>query len=228
MNATIAATHTDREEIANTLTHGLGIVLAVVGTAVLLLAAQASVVPYALSACTVYGATMIVLYLASTLYHGAGIPHATGAAPPRPRLRAFDHIAIFLLIAGTYTPYVLITLRGAWGWSLFAIVWSLAAVGTVFELTSLRHYRGAMVALYIGMGWVGLVAIKPLLAALAPTGLWLLFGGGVAYTLGVVFYKMKSLRYHHAIWHLFVLAGSVLQYFSILLYVIPDVIPPRA
>ena len=221
MNASIAAVQADREEIANTLTHGLGIVLAVVGTLVLLNAARASEAAYAPVACAVYGATMIVLYLASTLYHHAGIQHTDGIAPERPRLRAFDHIAIFLLIAGTYTPYVLITLRGVWGWSLFAIVWSLAALGVVFELTSLRRYRGAMVALYIGMGWVGLVAIKPLLAALAPTGLWLLFGGGAAYTLGVIFYRMKSLRYHHAIWHLFVLAGSVLQYLSILCYVIP-------
>lgn len=221
MNASIAAAQTDREEIANTLTHGLGIVLALIGSIVLLSAVQASAAPYATVACAVYASTMIVLYLASTLYHGAAIQHANGAAPPRPRLRAFDHIAIFLLIAGTYTPYVLITLRGAWGWSLFAIVWSLAAVGTLFELTALRRHRGAMVALYLGMGWVGLVAIKPLLAALAPAGLWLLFGGGAAYTLGVAFYKLKSLRYHHAIWHLFVLAGSVMQYFSILLYVIP-------
>jgi len=221
MNVSIAAVQTDREEIANTLTHGLGIILAVAGTAVLLTAAQARSAPHATIACAVYGATMIVLYLASTLYHGAGIQHANGTAPPRPRLRAFDHIAIFLLIAGTYTPYVLITLRGVWGWSLFTIVWSLAVLGTVFELTHLRRYRGAMVALYIGMGWVGIAAIKPLVAALAPAGLWLLFGGGAAYTLGVIVYKMKSLRYHHAIWHVFVLAGSAMQYFSILRYVVP-------
>ena len=221
MNASIALTQTDREEVANTLTHGLGIVLAVVGTVVLLAATQTSGSPYAPIACAVYGATMIVLYLASTLYHGAGIQRMQGVVPERPRLRAFDHIAIFLLIAGTYTPYVLISLRGVWGWSLFAIVWSLAAAGTIFELTSLRHYRGAMVALYIGMGWCGIAAIQPLVQAIAPAGLWLLFGGGAAYTLGVIFYKMKSLRYHHALWHLFVLAGSVLQYFSILYYVIP-------
>ncbi|HEX7916808.1 PAQR family membrane homeostasis protein TrhA [Rudaea sp.] len=225
MNASIAATHADREEIANTLTHGLGIVLAVIGAVVLLLAAQASAAPYAPIACVVYGATMIVLYLASTLYHGAGIWHASGIAPLRPRLRAFDHIAIFLLIAGTYTPYVLIALRGTWGWSLFAIVWSLAALGTLFELTSLRRFRGAMVALYLGMGWVGIVAIKQLFAALAAPGVWLVLAGGLAYSLGVIFYKMKSLRYHHAIWHLFVLAGSVLFYLSILLYVIPGVLP---
>ena len=220
MNASIAPIHVDREEVANTLTHGLGIVLAILGTAVLLSAARASTAPYAAIACAVYGTTMIVLYLASTLYHGAGIQQANGAAAPRPRLRAFDHIAIFLLIAGTYTPYVLIALRGAWGWSLFAIVWSLAAIGTVFELTSLRRFHGTMIALYLGMGWVGIIAIKQLFAALAPAGVWLVLAGGLAYSLGVIFYKMKSLRYHHAIWHLFVLAGSVLFYFSILLYVI--------
>ena len=221
MNVSIALPQADREEIANTLTHGLGIVLAVVGTFVLLAAAQASGRADAPAACAVYGTTMIVLYLASTLYHGAGIQRLPGIVPERPRLRAFDHIAIFLLIAGTYTPYVLIALRGVWGWSLFAIVWSLAVVGVVFELTSLRRFRGAMIALYIGMGWCGIAAIQPLVQAIAAPGLWLLFGGGVAYTLGVVFYKMKSLRYHHALWHLFVLAGSVLQYFSILYYVIP-------
>jgi hemolysin III len=220
MNASTALAHADREEIANTLTHGLGIVLAAIGGGVLLIVAAASRTPYAPVACAVYAATMIVLYVASTLYHGAGISRPHGIAPARARLRAFDHIAIFLLIAGTYTPYVLIALRGPWGWSLFAIVWSLAAIGTVFELTSLRRYRGAMIALYIGMGWCGIAAIQPLLRAIAAPGLWLLIGGGVAYTLGVVFYKMKSLRYHHAVWHLFVLAGSALQYFSILGYVV--------
>jgi hemolysin III len=164
---------------------------------------------------------MVLLYIASTLYHGAGIHGASDVSSTRFRLRAFDHIAIFLLIAGTYTPYVLITLRGPWGWSLFAIIWSLAALGAIFELSSLRRFRGAMIALYIGMGWVGLIAIKPLLVALAPAGLWLLFGGGAMYTLGVIFYKLRRLRYHHAIWHLFVLAGSVMQYFSILHYVLP-------
>lgn len=221
MNASIALPQADREEVVNTVTHGLGVVLALIGTGVLLVAARASGSAHAPVACAVYGATMVVLYLASTLYHGAGILRVDGVVPARPRLRAFDHIAIFLLIAGTYTPYVLITLRGPWGWSLFAIVWSLAAVGAVFELTSLRRYRGAMIALYIGMGWCGIAAIQPLVRAIAAPGLWLLIGGGVAYTLGVVFYKMKSVRYHHALWHLFVLAGSMLQYFSILYYVIP-------
>jgi hemolysin III len=221
MNTSTAVPNIDREEIANTLTHGLGIVLAVIGTGVLLIAASASGIPYAPTACAVYGATMIVLYTASTLYHGAGISRPHGIAPARVRLRAFDHIAIFLLIAGTYTPFALIALHGPWGWSLFAIVWALAAIGAVFELTPLRRYRNAMIALYIGMGWCGIAAIQPLLRAVPAPGLWLLIGGGAAYTLGVVFYKMKSLRYHHALWHLFVFAGSALQYFSILHYVVP-------
>jgi hemolysin III len=221
MNASIAHIEADREEVANTLTHGLGVVLAAVGTIVLLNAAQSSSQPHALVACAVYGATMIVLYLASTLYHAACARRPVGFECSPDWLQIFDHIAIFLLIAGTYTPYVVISLRGAWGWSLFAIVWLLAALGVIFELTSLRRFRGAMIALYLGMGWVGIVAIKQLFAALAPAGVWLVLVGGLAYSLGVIFYKMKSLRYHHAIWHLFVLAGSVLFYFSILLYVIP-------
>jgi hemolysin III len=221
VNTSIAQPRADREEIANTLTHGLGIVFAVIGAGVLLIAASASGTPYVPAACAIYGATLIALCVASTLYHGAGILRVHGIAPARPRLRALDHIAIFLLIAGTYTPYTLIALRGPWGWSLFVIVWALAAVGAVFELTPLRRYRNAMIALYIGMGWCGIAAIHPLVRAIAAPGLWLLLGGGAAYTLGVIFYKMKSLRYHHAIWHLFVFAGGVLQYFSILRYVIP-------
>src|SRR5438445_360627 len=133
MNASIVAVQPDREEIANTLTHGLGIALAIVGTIVLLVTAQVNNAPYVLSACVVYGATMIVLYLASTLYHGSGIRDPDDTSPSRSRLQIFDHIAIFLLIAGTYTPYVLVALRGTWGWSLFAIIWSLAALGVMVE-----------------------------------------------------------------------------------------------
>jgi hemolysin III len=116
---------------------------------------------------------------------------------------------------------VLIALRGAWGWSLFAIIWTLAVLGVVFELTALRRFRRAMTALYVAMGWVGLIALKPLVAALPSAGLWLLFGGGVSYTLGVLFYLWHSLRYHHAVWHVFVLGGSVLQYLAVLWYVLP-------
>ena len=117
---------------------------------------------------------------------------------------------------------MLIALTGIWSWSLFIVIWSLAVLGVVFELTPLRRHRGAMVALYIAMGWVGVIAIKPLVAALPTMGLLLLFGGGVSYTFGVLFYQWRSLRYHHAIWHLFVLGGSVLQFFSVLWYVLPQ------
>lgn len=207
--------YTAGEELANSLTHACGIVLSVAGLAGLLVAASASAAPHALASCAIYGVTLVALYTTSTLYHSNWRPQS------RPLLRTLDHIAIFLLIAGTYTPFVLITLRGAWGWSLFALTWTLAALGVIFELTTLHRFRAAMVALYIAMGWIGLIAIKPLVAALPSGGLWLLFGGGAAYTLGVAFYQLRRLRYHHAIWHLFVLAGSVLQYFAVLDYVLP-------
>jgi hemolysin III len=166
-------------------------------------------------ASAVFGSTLIMLYTASTLYHAISSPSA------RHVLRTLDHIAIFLLIAGTYTPFMLIALGGTWGWSLFAVVWTLAALGTVFELTAWRRYRRAMIALYVGMGWVGVIALKPLIAALPVPALWLLFGGGASYTAGVVFYRWHSLRYHHAIWHLFVLGGSVLHFVAVLWYVLP-------
>jgi hemolysin III len=216
MSAEVAsARYTFGEELANSLTHGLGVVLSVIGVGVLLNAPALAGSASAIAACAVYGATLIALYTTSTLYHCATSTKAKRV------LRILDHLGIFLLIAGTYTPFVLIALRGTWGWTLFGIIWTLAAVGAVLELSSARRYRAAMVALYIAMGWVGLVAIKPLVAALPTTGLWLLFGGGVSYTAGVLFYRWRSLRYHHALWHLCVLGGSVLQYFAILYYVAP-------
>jgi len=216
MSGTIDARYTFAEEMANGLTHAFGIVLSVAGLFVLMAAASLhGTGAIGLVSCAIYGITLIVLYTSSTAYHFVTRPRT------KRRLRILDHLAIFLLIAGTYTPFVLIALRGVWGWALFAIVWSLAAIGTLIELSQASRYRKVMVALYIAMGWVGLIAIKPLVAAIAPAGLWLLFGGGVSYTLGVVFYRWHSLRYHHAIWHLFVLGGSVLQYLAVLYYVIP-------
>ncbi|MBS0570399.1 MAG: hemolysin III family protein [Proteobacteria bacterium] len=207
-----SARYTVGEELANSLIHGFGLLLSVVGLGWLMLAAAGN---RAVVSCLVYGSTLILVYATSTLYHGARHPDTKQV------LRTLDHVAIFLLIAGTYTPFVLIALRGAWGWGLFAAVWMLAAVGAVFELTALRRLRGVMIGLYIAMGWIGLVAVKPLVAALPAPGLWLLFGGGVSYTAGVLFYVWRSLRYHHAIWHLFVLGGSVLQYLAVLWYVLP-------
>ena len=208
------ARYTSGEELANALTHGFGLLLSVAGLLVLVAAASAFGVRE-IASCGIYGASLILVYTTSTLYH------STTHIPTKQLLRMLDHVAIFLLIAGTYTPFVLIALRGTWGWSLFAIVWTLAVLGVAFELTQLRRYRRAMIALYIAMGWVGLIALKPLVAALPRAGLWLLFGGGVSYTFGVLFYVWRTLRYHHAVWHLFVLGGSALQYLAVLWYVLP-------
>ncbi|HSM99403.1 MAG TPA: hemolysin III family protein [Rudaea sp.] len=207
-----AMRYTPGEELANSLTHGFGLLLSV-GGLFTLMAAAGGVGETA--SCLVYGVTLILVYATSTLYHGVRAPDA------KRLLRTLDHVAIFLLIAGTYTPFVLIALRGVWGWSLFSLVWVLATFGAMFELSAWRHARGVRVALYIAIGWVGLIALKPLVAALPTPGLWLLFGGGVSYTVGVLFYVWRSLRFHHAIWHLFVLGGSVLQYFAVLWYVLP-------
>mgnify|MGYP000497109685 CR=1 FL=1 len=130
-----------------------------------------------------------------------------------------DHSAIFLLIAGTYTPFSLVSLRGPWGWTLFGIVWGLAVLGIIFKVTMLRRWTFAAVVLYLLMGWVVLIAARPMLAAVEPGGLALLLAGGLAYTAGIGFYSWKRLPYHHAIWHLFVLAGSICHYLAILIYV---------
>jgi len=209
------ARYTIGEEFANALTHGFGLLLSIGGLVVLIAAASALGVREVAS-CGIYGASLIMVYTTSTLYHSATRLEAKRV------LRTLDHVAIFLLIAGTYTPFVLIALRGVWGWSLFAIVWTLAVLGVAFELTTWRRHRHALIALYIAMGWVGLIALKPLVAALPGAGLWLLFGGGVSYTFGVLFYVWRTLRYHHAVWHLFVLGGSVLQYLAVLWYVLPE------
>ena len=202
-------------EFANSVTHGCGLVLSVVGLVVLVAAAAQFGRAREVVSCGVYGCTLILVYLSSMLYHGSR------RLSYRRLLRTLDHIAIFLLIAGTYTPFVLIALRGVWGWSLFAIIWLLAAIGVTLELSSFHRHRHAMIVLYIAMGWVGLIALKPLTAALPGAGLWLLFGGGISYTLGVAFYVWRSLRHHHAVWHLFVMVGSVLQYLAVLWYVLP-------
>ena len=212
---TLHARYTLGEELANALTHALGIVLSVAALVVLIATVGTGGGVREIASCAIYGVTLIMLYTTSTLYHSARTPHAKRV------LRTLDHLAIFLLIAGTYTPYLMLALSGAWSWSLCVVVWSLAVLGVIVELSPLRRLRGVMVALYIAMGWVGLIAIGPLVDALPAPGLWLLFGGGASYTFGVLFYQWHSLRYHHAIWHLFVLGGSVLQFFSVFLYVLP-------
>lgn len=211
-----APRYSAREELASSLIHGLGIALSLAGLATLAVVAQRAGSLWNLVSVCIYGASLVMLYSASTLYHAIARPSAKRV------LRTLDHVGIFLLIAGTYTPFTVIALRGIWGWSLFVVVWTLAAIGIVLELRQIRQ-RGWLVALYVGMGWVAVAAIGPLLASLSSTGLWLLLGGGISYTLGVPFYLWHRLPYNHAIWHLFVLGGSVLHFLAVLFYVLPSV-----
>ena len=203
------------EEIANSVTHGIGALLAVAGLIVLISAAVVHGNTWHIVSSSIFGSSMILLYLASTLYHSIPAPRAKKV------LRLFDHIAIYLLIAGTYSPFLLVNLRGPWGWSLFALVWGIALTGIILKVTPLGHKRGLSLTLYLALGWIILIAIKPLLSALEPVGMRLLVAGGLAYTGGVIFYGWQRLPYNHAIWHLFVLAGSCLHFFAVLFYVIP-------
>jgi hemolysin III len=207
--------YTKSEEIANTITHGLGVILALGGLVVLIVFAALYGNTWHIVSCSIFGAALILLYLASTLYHAIQHPGA------KPILRILDHSAILVLIAGTYTPFTLVSLRGPWGWTLFGIIWSLAVMGILIETTRLRRFRSWLIALYVIMGWAVVAAVKPMMENVGTGGLWLLLSGGLAYTGGIVFYLWKRLPYNHAIWHLFVLTGSVLHYFAILLYVIP-------
>jgi hemolysin III len=203
------------EEITHSITHGTGLLLAIAGLAVLTSFASLYGDAWHIVSCSIYGATLIFMYMSSTLYHGIPIPAAKKV------LKFIDHSAIYLLIAGTYTPFTLVSLRGTWGWALFGTVWGLALLGLILQATPLRRNGKLRVALYIIMGWVIVVAAQPLASSISVGGLSLLLLGGLAYTIGVVFFAWESLHFNHAIWHLFVLAGSALHFFAILLYVIP-------
>ncbi|MFA6230814.1 MAG: hemolysin III family protein [Rhodanobacter sp.] len=203
------------DELASSVIHGIGIVLSIAGLAVLVAFAALHGNALTVVACAVFGTSLVLLYTASTLYHSVSLVAA------KPALRTLDHIAIYVLIAGTYTPFTLIALPGAWGWSLFTAVWTLALLGSALELGLLRRYHKLAVLLYVGMGWIGMIAFEPLSRHLQAGGIALLIGGGLAYTLGVPFYLWRKLPYHHTLWHVFVLAGSVLHFLAVLLYVIP-------
>jgi len=211
-----ASQYSCAEEIANSITHGLGTLLSIGGLAVLVGFASVHGNAWHITACSIFGATLILSYVTSTLYHSIPQPAAKRV------LKVLDHAAIYLLIAGTYTPFTLVSLRGPWGWTLFGIIWGLALFGVVLKTTMLGRIAGFSTLIYLAMGWIVLVAIKPMLAAVAPGGLLLLLLGGLAYSGGVLFYAWKKLPYNHAIWHLFVLTGSLCHYFAILFYVIPS------
>ncbi|MDV6327743.1 hemolysin III family protein [Idiomarina sp. Sol25] len=208
--------YTVKEEVAHALTHGVGAVLSIAALIVMLVWTAAYGDAWHVVASSIYGASLILLYTASTLYH----------AFPWPRMKAvfqqLDHAAIYILIAGTYTPFALINLRGGWGWTLLGVAWGIALLGVILELGMKRRIKWLSLSLYLGMGWMALIAIKPMLDNVDSGGLMLLVAGGLAYTLGVIFYVWKSLPYHHAIWHLFVLVGSVFHFFSIFYFVLPQ------
>ncbi len=198
-----------REEIASALTHGLGAVAALAGSAVLITLAAIHGDGWQLFSSIVFGVALLLLYTASTLYHAIQHPVAKG------RLKVFDHCAIYLLIAGTYTPFMLIGLRGPWGWGMFTAIWILAFAGVVFKLFFTGRFKALSTGIYIAMGWLIVVAIKPMLAAIDMWTLGWLLAGGLSYTLGTYFYHRESIRYSHAIWHLFVIGGSVCHFVAV-------------
>ena len=200
------------EEVANTISHGVGLLAALSATPFLLLAVIRSGSAANVVGASIFAATVVLLYLASTLYHA--VPHHRAKRV----LRALDHGAIYLLIAGTYTPFTLGALRGGWGWSLFGVIWGLALVGVVLiPLGALRRPVISM-SLYLLMGWLVVIAARPMWLAIPPTGLLLLAAGGTAYTAGVGFLLAKRLRFGHFVWHLAVLAGTTCHYFAVLRY----------
>ncbi len=209
-----ALVHDPREELASALTHGVGAIAALAGGAVLIALAAVYGDGWQLTASIVFGICLLLLYVASTLYHAIPYPAA------KTRLKVFDHCAIYLLIAGTYTPFTLVGLRGALGWTLFATIWALALAGVVFKLFFTGRFKLLSTAIYVAMGWLVVVAIRPVMAALDDWTLGWLVAGGLFYTLGTVFYHRESLRYSHAIWHLFCIAGSVCHYVAVMAQVL--------
>ena len=203
------------EEVANCVTHGLGLALSLAGFVALVLLAWPGGDAWLVVSCAVYGASLVALYAASTLYHGARTPRAKGF------LQALDHCGIYLLIAGTYTPFTLVTLRGPWGWTLFGLVWSLSLAGIAFRALCGTRYRAVAVGSYVLLGWLCVIAVKPILAVVPLGALAWIAAGGLAYTTGVFFFAAKRIPHHHAIWHLFVLGGSACHYVAVLLYVVP-------
>jgi len=198
----------------NSVTHLVGSVLSVAGVATLVTMAAMERDPYKIVSFAVYGAMLLVLYTISTLYHSVRSPRAKAV------LQKCDHSAIYLLIAGSYTPFTLVTLRGPWGWSLFGVSWGLAAFGIVQELTLGRRTRSVSMVIYVLMGWLALVAVRPLVTALPPAGTAWLLAGGLIYSAGIYFFiNDERIRHGHGIWHLFVLGGSLCQFVSIARYV---------
>jgi hemolysin III len=201
---------TVKEEIFNSITHGIGVLLSIAALVILVVLAVGKGDKWHIVSFSIYGSSLILLYLASTLYHSFTKEKIKNL------FARFDHAAIFLLIAGTYTPFLLTALRGTFGWVLFGIIWGVAVIGVVIRSIYLTRFRKLMVAMYLVMGWMFVVAVGPMIKNLPLTSIIFLFLGGLFYSVGVVFYMKRNLKYGHGIWHLFVLAGSIMHFFAVI------------
>ncbi|WP_233543893.1 hemolysin III family protein [Salinisphaera sp. Q1T1-3] len=203
------------EEIANTITAGIGAALSIAGLVVMVVFATLAGTAWHIVGVSIFGASLIFSHMASTLYHAIHPPRAKRV------LQIIDHLAIYFLIAGTYTPFTLVNLRGPWGWSLLVLIWALGLFGVIIKTTRLTRVPYLSTAFYVAMGWTVVLVIKPLLETVAPGGVTLLVAGGLSYTAGVIFYAWERMPYNHAIWHLFVIGGSACHLLAVLFYVIP-------
>ncbi len=200
------------EEIANSLSHGLGLIASLAAAPILIIAALRGGDASTIVGAVVFAGTMVSLYLASTLYHSLSGPRAKGF------FRVLDHAAIFLLIAGTYTPFTLGVMRGPWGWTLLGLVWLLATVGLILTAVPATRDSRVSIVLYVAMGWLAIIAVRPILLHVPLPGILWIVAGGLAYTGGLVFFGMHRLRYNHFVWHLFVIVGTVCHFFAVLWY----------
>lgn len=203
------------EELLNSVTHGLGLVLSIAALVLLVVFSSLYGSAWHIVGCSIYGATLVLLYGASTVYHSCKKPRK------KQFLKIVDHGSIYLLIAGTYTPFMFVTLKGGWGWTIFGIIWGLALAGIIFKIFFVHRFKIVSTLIYLFMGWLIVIAISPLKENLPSTGIWWLFWGGMAYTVGTIFFAAsKKVKFSHSIWHLFVLTGSICHFFSVLFYVV--------
>lgn len=198
------------EEFANSITHGIGIIFSVVAISLLITFSVLNGTAIHVFSSSLFGGSILILYTFSTLYH------AIQSTTIKPLLRTFDHISIYFLIAGTYTPFLLIALGGMLGWIYFGVIWGLTLVGVVYKIFYTHRFAKLSLILYLGMGWLAIFFIQPLIKSLEVVELSLIASGGISYTLGVIFYTNKTMLYAHAIWHLFVLTGTVLHFIAIM------------
>lgn len=205
---------TRAEEIGNATTHAMGALLSLVAISLLIVFATNQNDGVKLVSSVVFGCTLLLMYVSSTLYHSITDPKLKHI------FRIVDHSSIYLLIAGSYTPFMLVTLKGPWGWTLFTVIWSLALSGVVFKLFFVHRFELLSTVIYLMMGWMAIVAIKPIYENLPLGGLECVVAGGLCYTIGVIFYVWERLKFSHVLWHLFVLAGSIFHFFAVLLYVV--------